>query len=145
MSRSTVLMFISIFFSAILLSFAQPLQKNYLTAPLSRVAPATAPAAPAKLPYVGRWSNGRGETLHITARTLQFANDRPVAYRDVTKVTDGNHFSIQITSRGKLNYFTRFLALAIEKGQMSMTLYNSYREMFDGENSQGESTWHRDK
>jgi hypothetical protein len=143
MSRSTTLL-ISIFFSTILLSFAQPGQTDYRAARLSHAAVALVPA-PAKMSYIGRWSNGRGETLSITARTLRFASDRPVSYRDVTKVTDGNHFSIQITTRGKINYFSRFLALEIGKSEMKMTQYNSYREMFDGENSQGESTWYRDK
>jgi hypothetical protein len=143
MSRSTT-MLISIFFSTILLSFAQAGQTDYTAASLNNRALAIVPA-PAKMPYIGRWSNGRGETLSINAQTIQFANDRPVHYRDVTKVTDGHHFSIQITTRGKINYFSRFLALAVEKGEMKMTLYNSYREMFDGENSQGESAWYRDK
>jgi hypothetical protein len=136
---------ISLFFSASLLSLAQPEKAdNYTSASLSSLTVAIIPA-PAKMPYIGGWSNGRGETLAVTSRTLQFANDRPVSYRDVTKVTDGHHFSIQITSRGKINYFSKFLALSVEKGEMTMTLYNSYREMFDGENPQGESTWYRDK
>ena len=101
--------------------------------------------APAKLPYLGKWSNGRGERLSVTERTLKFNSDRAVTYRDVTKVTDGNHFSLEITSRGKLNYFTKFLALEINGNEMKMTLYNSYQEMFDGKNPQGESTWDRDK
>jgi len=144
MPRSTTLL-ISIFFSTILLSFAQPGRAdNYTAASLSHRAVALVPA-PAKMRYIGRWSNGRGEALSITAQTLRFANDRPVFYRDVTKVTDGNHFSLQITTRGKVNYFSKFLALDVEKGEMKMTLYKSYREMFDGENPQGESTWYRDK
>lgn len=144
MLRPTKLL-ISLFFGASLLSFVQTGQASKHTrASLSSRIAAIAPA-PARMPYIGRWSNGRGEALAVTARTIQFANDRPVYYRDVTKVTDGHHFSIQITSRGKINYFSKFLALSIEKGEMTMTLYNSYREMFDGENSQGESTWYRDK
>jgi hypothetical protein len=145
MLRPTRLL-ISLFFSASLLSLAQPGQAdNYRSVSLSGSPGMAIVPAPAKMPYLGRWSNGRGETLAITARTLQFANDRAVYYRDVTKVTDGHHFSIQITSPGKINYFSRFLALSVENGEMTMTLYNSYREMFDGENPQGESTWYRDK
>jgi hypothetical protein len=144
MPRPTKLL-ISLFFTASLLSFTQPGQAgNYAASGAGRSSVAIVTAA-AKMPYIGRWSNGRGETLEITARTLRFANDRPVSYRDVTKVTDGDHFSIQITSRGKINYFSKFLALSFEHGEMTMTLYNSYREMFDGENPQGESTWYRDK
>ena len=99
----------------------------------------------AKLPYHGKWSNGRGERLAVTATTLRFNTDRAVTYRDVTKVSDGNHFSLEITSRDKLNYFTKFIALEIKGDEMKMTLYNSYQDMFDGNNSQGESTWERDK
>jgi hypothetical protein len=144
MSQPTILL-ISLFFSSSLLSIALPGQAyNYTLTSLSSRNVAIVPA-PAKMPYIGRWSNGRGETLAITQRTLQFANDRPVYYRDVTKVTDSHHFSIQITSRGKINYFSKFLALSVENGEMTMTLYNSYREMFDGDNPQGASTWVRDK
>jgi hypothetical protein len=101
--------------------------------------------APAKLPYLGKWSNGRGESLTVTTTTLRFNSDRAATYRDVTKVTDGNHFSLEITSRGKLNYFTRFIALEVNGSEMKMTLYNSSQDMFDGNNLQGESTWERDK
>ena len=30
--------------------------------------------------YIGQWSNGRGDTLAITATTIRFANDKPVKY-----------------------------------------------------------------
>jgi hypothetical protein len=106
---------------------------------------AVASSSPAGMPYIGRWSNGRGERLAVTKRTLKFNSDKSVTFRDVTKVTDGNHFSLQITSRGKLNYFTKFIALSLENDEMKMTLYDSYEDMFDGKNSQGESTWYRDK
>jgi hypothetical protein len=99
-----------------------------------------------KAPFVGEWSNGRGETLVITARSLQFGSDKPVTYRDVTKVTDGNLFYLEITSPGKLNYFTRYVAVSLEENrEMKTTMYDSYADMFNGENSQGEATWDRDK
>jgi hypothetical protein len=99
-----------------------------------------------KLPFVGEWSNGRGETLVITARSLQFGGDKPVSYRDVTKVTDGTVFYLEITSPGKLNYFTRYVAVSLEEnGAMKTTMYDSYAEMFNGDNAQGETTWDRDK
>ena len=99
--------------------------------------------------YVGQWSNGRGDTLAITATTIRFANDKPVKYRDVTKVTNGREFHLEITSEGKLNYLTKFLSLSVGEGEkpdeMKMTLYDSYKDMVDGANSQGEATWYRDK
>jgi hypothetical protein len=99
--------------------------------------------------YVGKWSNGRGDTLAITATTIRFANDKPVKYRDVTKVTNGSEFHLEITSEEKLNYLTKFLSLSMGEGEkpaeMKMTLYDSYKDMVDGANSQGEATWYRDK
>jgi hypothetical protein len=97
------------------------------------------------MPYAGRWSNGRGETLSIMRRTLRFNSDKPVTFRDVTKVTDGKYFLLKITTPGTINYFTKFIALSIENNEMKMTLYDSYEDMFDGKNPQGESTWYRDK
>jgi hypothetical protein len=99
--------------------------------------------------YVGQWSNGRGETLAVTATTIRFANDKAVKYRDVTKVTNGREFHLEVTSEGKLNYLTKFLSLSMGEGakpdEMKMTLHNSYKDMVDGANSQGEATWYRDK
>jgi hypothetical protein len=63
------------------------------------------------LPYLGKWSNGRGETLAITAKTIQFASDKPVTYSDVTKATNGQEFNLEVTSEGKLNYLTKYLHL----------------------------------
>ncbi|SRR5260370_40248885 len=109
----------------------------------------TAVSAPESLPYLGKWSNGRGETLAITAKTIQFANDKPVTYRDVTKATNGQEFNLEVTSEGKLNYLTKYLHVSTGEGdkpdQMKMTLYNSRKDMEDGENSQGEATWYRDQ
>jgi hypothetical protein len=100
-------------------------------------------------PYVGEWSNGRGDTLVITSNSIKFGNDKPVPYHDVTKVTNGREFNLQITTDARLNYLTEFLHISFGDGektdQMKMTLYNSRKDMEDGENSQGEATWDRDK
>jgi hypothetical protein len=99
--------------------------------------------------YVGEWSNGRGETLVISGSTIKFANDKAVSYRDVTRVTNGREFHLEITTDAKLNYLTKFLHVSFGEGEktdeMKMTLYNSRKDMEDGENSQGEATWYRDK
>jgi len=100
-------------------------------------------------PYVGEWSNGRGDPLVITSNTIKFGKDKPVPYRDVTRVTNGREFNLQITTESRLNYLTEFLHVSFGEGektdQMKMTLYNSRKDMEDGENSQGEATWDRDK
>jgi len=100
-------------------------------------------------PYVGEWSNGRGEILIITSSTIKFGNDKAVPYRDITRVTNGREFHLEITTDAKLNYLTKFLHVSFGEGektdQMKMTLYDSRKDMEDGENSQGEATWDRDK
>jgi len=115
---------------------------------LSRHAP-TEVSAHKSLPYLGKWSNVRGETLVITTKTIQFAGDKPVTYRDVTKATNGQEFNLEVTSEGKLNYLTKYLHVSTGEGdkphEMKMTLYNSRKDMEDGENSQGEATWYRDE
>ena len=103
----------------------------------------------AALPYIGQWSNGRGETLVITSSTIRFASDKAVNYRDITRVTNGQEFHLEITTEGKLNYLTKFIHLSTAEGdkpdEMKMTLYDTRKDMEDGENSQGEATWYRDK
>jgi len=100
-------------------------------------------------PYVGDWSNGRGDTLRIKPSTIQFGSDKPVGYSDITRVTNGQEFDLEISSRGKLNYLTRFIHISVAEGdkqdEMKATLYDSLKDMQDGQNSQGEATWYRDK
>jgi hypothetical protein len=64
-------------------------------------------------PYIGEWSNGRGEPLLITATTIKFGNNNPVAYRDVTRASDGKSFTLQLTAKGKLNYLSPFMRLTL--------------------------------
>jgi hypothetical protein len=94
-------------------------------------------------PYIGDWSNGRGETLLITGTTLKFGEDKPVRYKDVTKVTDNKRFAIQTLGDKKLNYFTKFLSFDVDGKEMKLTLYSSYEDLFDGKNEQGNSAWFR--
>ena len=49
---------------------------------------------PSREPYVGEWSNGRGDTLVITGSTIKFGRDKAVPYRDVTRVTNGREFHL---------------------------------------------------
>jgi len=96
------------------------------------------------LPYLGSWSNGRGETLVIKAKTMQFGDDRPVAYRDVTRVSDGESFELEITTPGKINFFARTLYLTFEDGAMQMTGYRSHAEFMQGGEVQMEVTWSKE-
>ena len=102
-----------------------------------------------KDPYVGSWSNGRGDTLVITDSTIKFGRDKAVSYHDITRVTDGKQFNLEITTKGELNYLTKFLHISMAEGdksdEMKMTLYDSRKDLEAGENSQGEATWYRDK
>jgi hypothetical protein len=117
---------------------------------LNDLAPVNAAAASdVREPYIGSWSNGRGDTLIITGSTIKFAHDKAVPYQDVTRVTNEREFQLQITSDAKLNYLTRFLQVSFGEGEktdeMKITLYDSRKDMEAGENSQGEATWYRDK
>jgi hypothetical protein len=97
--------------------------------------------------YLGDWSNGRGDRIRIDEGRIRFARNEAVDFRDVTRVTDNSQFALQITTTGSTNFFSnsKFVWLAIDRRQMRMTLYNSWRDMFDGKNAQGESTWFRDE
>ena len=102
-----------------------------------------------KAGYIGKWSNGRGEPLTITAATIRYGTDKPLKYKDVTKVSDGAYFNLQIVEKGEINYLTKFISFSIGEGEkadeMKMTLYDTFKDMFDGVNSQGENTWFREK
>jgi hypothetical protein len=92
-------------------------------------------------PYIGEWSNGRGDPLIITATTIQFAHDKPVAYRDVTRASDGHSFTLQLVAKGKLNYLSPFMRLTVtSKEQMSTEGADS----FNGD-ATSSATWFRDK
>ena len=85
----------------------------------------------------------------INMSTIRFAGEKAVAYHDVTRVTNGREFHLEITTDAKLDYLTRFLHVSFGVGertdQMKVSLYNSRKDMEAGENSQGEATWQRDK
>lgn len=95
--------------------------------------------------YLGHWSNGRGETLVITAKTLRFGDDKPVPYRDVTRATDGENFELQITAQGEVNGFSgKTLALVLEEGSMHMIGYRSHADYMEEKNPQQDVTWEKD-
>lgn len=96
-------------------------------------------------PYLGEWSNGRGETLTVTEKTIQFAEEHPVAYRDVTRATDGSDFELQITGAGKLSGLAgNTLALHCHGDTMEMTGYASHAAYMQGGEVQMQVTWDRD-
>ncbi len=97
------------------------------------------------LPYLGNWSNGRGETLTITSETIQFAEDDPVEYRDVTRATDGSSFELQITTPGEINAFPgKTLALVLEDDSMQMTGYASHADYMQEKDAGAVVTWFKD-
>src|SRR5919205_1026080 len=117
---------ISLILSASMLSFAQHTRTGNYSVNGPEANAVT--SAVDKLPYIGNWSNGRGETLTVTASTLRFNSDKAVTYRDVTKATDGNYFLLEVTAKGKVNYFSKYMSLEIDEDEMKMTLYNSYQD-----------------
>jgi hypothetical protein len=96
-------------------------------------------------PYLGAWSNGRGETLAITATTVRFAEDKPVPYRDVTRATDGTLFELQLTAAGEVNGFGgKTLVLELEDDALKITAYASHGDSMQEKDPQSVVTWYRE-
>ncbi len=97
------------------------------------------------LPYLGNWSNGRGETLRITSEKLSFADDRAVKYRDITRATDGSAFELQITTPGEVNAFPgKILGVVCEKDSMRITTYASHGDYMQEQDAQSVVLWFKD-
>ena len=97
------------------------------------------------LSYLGEWSNGRGETLAITAKTIRFAQNKPLSYRDITRATDGKMFHLQITSAGDANGFGgKFLALSCAGDQMRVVGYRTQADLLHDVDIQSDVTWYKD-
>ena len=98
-----------------------------------------------EMPYVGEWSNGRGETLVISGKTIQFGDDRAMPYKDVTRATDGASFELQITARGEVNGFGgRSLAVECKDDSMKITAYASHAAYMQADDPQSVVTWFKD-
>lgn len=69
---------------------------------------------PTDAPYVGEWSNMRGEWMKITSTQLQFLDDLPVGYHELRTPTDGTVFRLQILSDAPVNYFHRYLTIELQ-------------------------------
>ncbi len=96
-------------------------------------------------PYLGRWSNGRGETLVVTEKTIRFGDDRALPYRDVTRATDGATFELQITARGTANGFGgNTLGVECDGDSMKITAYASHADYMQGGEPQSVVTWFKD-
>ena len=96
-------------------------------------------------PYLGNWSNGRGETLVVTEKTIRFADDRAVPYRDVTRATDGSVFELQITARKAVNGFGgNTLAVECDGDSMKITAYASHAAYMQEDKPQSIVTWFKD-
>lgn len=95
--------------------------------------------------YLGDWSNGRGETLAITSGSIQFGNDRPVPYREVSRGADGAMVELQITAPKNGNAFAgKTLALLLEGDSMQMIGYLSHGDCLEKKNPQQIVNWERD-
>ena len=103
-------------------------------------------AQASELPYLGEWSNGRGETLVVTAKTIQLGKNKPVPYHDITRATDGETFHLQITAAGHVNAFNgKFLEVSCTGEKMRIVSYASGADLMQAENPESDVTWFRDK
>ena len=103
--------------------------------------------------YIGEWSNGRAFELKFTVDEIEFTGKAPsqpikFRYRDLTKVSDGNFYQLEILNPPKQSYITRFVTVSIQEGskplEMALTFYNSAAEMTASENPAGNDTYFRD-
>ena len=104
---------------------------------------ATARAA-GDAPYVGSWSNGRGEVLVITAKTIKFGKDKPVPFEDITGVTDGKQFKIKLNA-AKLNFLSKYMVLLVNGKSTMKTLGYDTPQGFDSGSPSSEVNWDRDR
>jgi hypothetical protein len=95
-------------------------------------------------PYIGTWSNGRGEELVITAKTIKFAKDKPVPYEDITGVTDGKQFKIKLNGV-KLNFLSPYMVLIMNGKKSMKSLGFDSRQGFDKGSPSSEVNWDRDR
>ncbi len=91
--------------------------------------------------YIGKWSNGRGFELTLTKRTLKLgAASKMLRFVDITKVSDGSTFYLQVFNPGKLNYFSSFAVVTVDweskPAKMRVVFYRTLRDLFDSENVQ---------
>lgn len=121
-----------------------PLPRWWLTLVCLLAGPACLAAG--DFPYRGRWSNGRGETLLITAKTLRFAGDPAVPYRDITRATDGNLFALQIIANRAVNGFGgNFLSVRCQgKTEMKLRGFASHADLLQDRDLVMEATWYQD-
>ena len=93
--------------------------------------------------YIGSWSNGRGEVLVITDKTVQFASNKPVRYRDITRASDGHYFQLQLEVGPGVNFFTKFMSLTLKgKGEMHTEGYDAIAD--EGSDNASSQNWFRD-
>ena len=97
-------------------------------------------------PYLGSWSNGRGETLVVTEKTIRFNDDRALTYRDITRATDGATFELQISGRGTANGFGgNTLGVECDGDSMKITAYASHADYMQAGEPQSVVTWFKDE
>jgi hypothetical protein len=96
-------------------------------------------------PYLGSWSNGRGETLVVTEKTIRFGDDRALPYRDITRATDGSTFELQINAKSAANGFGgNTLGIECDGDSMKITAYASHADYMQEREPQSVVTWFRD-
>ena len=98
-----------------------------------------------ELPYLGSWSNGRGETLVITEKTIRFADNRALPYRDITRATDGSMFELQINAKSAANGFGgNTLGVECDGDSMKIRAYASHAAYMQEEDPKSIVTWYKD-
>ena len=94
--------------------------------------------------YIGSWSNGKGQTLKITAASIQFNKDAPIKYRDVTEDDEGGGYELELIGAPAPNGFGgNFVVLEFEGDQMQMTVYPTRTDVDEEDKITAAVSWTR--
>jgi len=96
-------------------------------------------------PYVGEWSNGRGEVMVVTAKKMKYGKSE-VTYTDITKATDGNSFQLKVNVKEKMTIFSNFLFVEMltNKTEMKIKGYDTHAALMEDAEGASEDHWYRD-
>lgn len=117
--------------------------KSLLLAAVLCLVAVSAQTAKYKAPYIGEWSNGRGEVLIITESTVKFEDQKTLRYQDITKASDGSSFTLLISS--PKGFFSKYVGITIkgeDEDEMRTEVFANIEDQ--GTNNLHEHNWFKD-
>jgi hypothetical protein len=94
----------------------------------------------AKDPFIGEWWTSQGDLLRITPNMVEWGNEAPVPYRDITRKRDGYNFNLEIIQAPdeallrKTGYLELFCDRPIKATMLRVVTYADPEEMWSHKN-----------